>query len=68
MANEMGILSVDLDKINLDFVDFDEDNSDIIIHVRLLAWHNKSEKRKAFKKDICKELMPIAWHPTKWWN
>ena len=22
-----------------------------IIHVRLLAWHNKFEKRKAYKKD-----------------
>ena len=26
----------------------------------------KYEKRKAFKKDINKELMPAAWHPTRW--
>ena len=20
------------------------------------------------KKDISKELMPVAWHPTRWWD
>ena len=60
-ANNMGILGVDLHKINLDDDnDFDEDDPGTIIHVRLLTWHNKFEKRKAFKKDIRKELMPVA--------
>ena len=22
--------------------------------------------KKQFKKDISKELMPVAWHPTRW--
>ena len=29
-----------------------------IIHVRLMAWHNRFKQRKACKKDISKE----AWH------
>ena len=38
-VNEMDILVVDLDKINLDEDNnFDEDDFDTIIHVRLLAW------------------------------
>ena len=63
----MGILSVDLVKINLDDVDFNEDDPATIIHVWLSAWH-KFEKCKAFKKDKSKELMPVAWHPTRWWG
>ena len=47
--NEIGNLNLDLNNINLDN-DFDEDNPDSIIHIRLLAWHNKFEKHKAFKK------------------
>ena len=65
----MGILGVDVDKINLDDkYDFDEDDPETIVHVRLLAWHNKFEKRKACKKDIRKELMPAACHPSRWWD
>ena len=33
-----------------------------------LAWHIKFEKRKALKKKISEELMPLAWHPRRWWN
>ena len=39
-ANEMGILGVDLDKINLDDEkNFYEDDLNTIINVRLFAWH-----------------------------
>ena len=41
----MGILKTDLNNINLDN-NFDEDDSDSIIVIRLLAWHIKFEKRK----------------------
>ena len=47
--NEMGILNRDLNNINLDN-NFDEDDPDTIILIRLLAWHIKFEKRKALKK------------------
>ena len=30
----------------------------------LLAWHTKFEKHTALKK----ELMPVAWHPNRWWD
>ena len=65
----MNILSVDFDKINLDDVDFYEDDPEALIHVRLLTWYNKFEKQKACKKDKkTKELMHVAWHPTRWWD
>ena len=45
----MGILSVNLNNINRDN-NFDEDDPDTIIIIRLLAWCSKFKKRKALKK------------------
>ena len=45
----MGILNIDLNNINLDN-NFDEDDPDTIIHIRILAWHIKFKKQKALKK------------------
>ena len=45
----MGILNIDLNNINLDN-NFDEDDPDTIILIRLLAWHIRFEKHKALKK------------------
>ena len=39
----MGILRVDLDKINLGDLNFCEDDPQTIIHVRIMASHNKYE-------------------------
>ena len=39
-----------------------------ITYVRLMACHNKLEQHKAFKKDISKAFIPVAWHPTRWWD
>ena len=67
--DQMCIVGVDLDKINLDNDNnFDEDDPETIIYLRLLAWCYKFEKRKALKKDINIELMPVAWHRTRWWD
>ena len=44
----MGILSLDLDKIYFDDVNFYENDPETIIHARLLAWHNKFEQCKTF--------------------
>ena len=41
----MDILNIDLNNINLDN-NFDEDDPDTIILIRLLAWHFKFEKHK----------------------
>ena len=45
----MGILSVNLNNTNVDFI-FDENGPDTIILIRLLAWHSKFKKRKVLKK------------------
>ena len=66
-CNGIGIFNIDINNINFDN-NFDEDDPDTIIHVRLLAWHIKFEKRKGLKRELNKELMPIAWHPSRWWD
>ena len=65
-VNKMRIFCADLDKIYLDDVDFDEYDPETIVHIRLLASLNKLKKRKAFTKNITKELMSVAWHRTRW--
>ena len=45
----MGILYVDLSKINVGDIDFDEDDAETI-HVKLIAWGNRIKQRKAFRK------------------
>ena len=65
-SDEMDILSVNLNNINFDDSSFYEDEP--FIHFRLLAWQNKLKKCKAFKKEISKELVLVAWYPTSWWD
>ena len=55
---------IDLDNINLDN-NFDEDDSDSIILIRLLAYHIKFEKGKELIKKLNKVLMPITWHRNR---
>ena len=45
----MGILKIDLNNINLDN-NFNEDDPDAIILIRLLAWHIKFKNVKHLKK------------------
>ena len=40
-SDEMGALNVDPNNINLDDVNFYEDDLEIIIHVSLMAWPNR---------------------------
>ena len=54
----MGILRVDLYKINLDDVNYHEDDPETIIHVRLLACC-KNLKNKKHVKNISKKLIPV---------
>ena len=50
-CNAHCILNIDINNINPDN-NFEEDDPDTIILIRLLAWHTKFEKRKELKKDI----------------
>ena len=60
-ATEVGILAVNLDKINLDDDNnIYEDDLETIVHVRFLTCRNKFEKHKSFKTEISKELMPVS--------
>ena len=51
-CNEMGILSIFVNNINLDDINYDEDDPEIVINIRLLAWHIEFEKRKTLKKRV----------------
>ena len=44
------------------------DEDDYCNDLVLIEWYKKYEKRKAQKASIKKELMLIAWHPSKWWD
>ena len=48
-CDEMGIHDIDFNNINL-HTNFDEDDPNTIILIRLLAWHIKFKKCKAFTK------------------
>ena len=34
----------------------------------IIKWYDGHKKRKAQKAKIEKELMRIAWHPSRWWE
>ena len=36
--------------------------------VRVITWCNRFKQRKACRKKIDKELLSIAWHPTRVWH
>ena len=48
--NRMGILNIDLDNIDLGDTNYEEDDLDTIILIRLLTCHIKFEKGKELKK------------------
>ena len=46
----MGIFDIDLININLDDTNYDEDDPETFIHIKILAGHIKFGKRKALRK------------------
>ena len=62
----MGILSVGCNNIKLFEANLMKLIPKLFFIFRLMTWHNRPKQRKAFKKDISKELMSVARHPTKW--
>ena len=69
LMDDMGFNTIDLNNINLgDDNNFDEDDPETINHVRLMAWPNRCKQQKVCRKERSKELMPVAWHPTKLWD
>ena len=43
------------------YEDFDDDDE-------IIEWHDGYKKLKAQKAQVKKELMLIAWHPSRWWD
>ena len=42
---------------------WDDDDED-----KLFEWYNGYKKRKVQKASIKEELLPIAWHPSRYWD
>ena len=51
MYSYCDILSVNHNNFNLDGTNYEEDDPDIIFHIKLFAWQIKLEKREAFTKS-----------------
>lgn len=64
----MSVISVNLDHINLDDINFYDDDSKTIINGRLLPCYYRYKQQKAFKKEISKEVMFVVWYPARWWD
>ena len=47
-----------------DYYDDDGDNDED----KFFEWYDGYKKRNAQKASIKKELMPIAWHPSRYWD
>ena len=59
-SDELHILSVDLININLDDINFEEDDPETIVHVRLMAWCNRFKQRKAYKKRYKQRIITCS--------
>ena len=64
-SDELGVLTIDLNNINLDDINFDEDDSETIIHVRIMAWHNRLKQQE----KRCKQIINACNVASKrWWD
>ena len=34
----------------------------------IVSWYNSYKHHKSCKKEISKELFPVAWYPRRWWD
>ena len=44
------------------------DDDYVYINKEMVKWYNGYKKHKAQKASIKDRLMPITWHPSRWWN
>ena len=65
-SNDMGLVNVYLNNVSFDDINFNDNDPETIIHVRIMTSCNQYKQCKAWKKDISKELMSVPWHLTRW--
>ena len=44
------------------------DNINDWCYNKFIEWYDGYKKRKAQKAQTKKDLIPIAWHPSRWWD
>ena len=45
-----------------------KNNDDYCNDDEVIKWYEGYQKHKVQKAQIKKELMPIAWHQSRWWD
>ena len=53
---------------NIEYCDDDDGDDDDDDEDNFFKWYDGYKKQKAQKASIKEELMPIAWHPSRWWD
>ena len=48
-----------------DECEYDDDDGD---NDKFIEWYDGYEKRKEQKSQVKEELLPIVWHPSRWWD
>ena len=59
-SNDMVFNTINFTDISLNDDNFDKNDPETIIDVRLMAWRNRYKQHKTCKKQINKDLIPAA--------
>ena len=51
---------------DIEYCDDDDDDDDE--EDKFFEWYDGYKKRNTQKAKIKKELMSMAWHPSRWWD
>ena len=51
-------------QVNMWYDDYYNDDN----YNQVIGWHNGCQKRMVQKAKIKEDLMPIVWHPLRWWD
>ena len=55
-------------QIRVNKINLDDNDLEIMIYVKLVAWCNEYKQCKTLINDLSKQLMFVAWHPLTWWD
>ena len=61
------LINADRINVKLDNNNFNDEDLINIVHVGIIAWYHRFKQRKVCNK-IGRELMPVAWNPSRCWD
>ena len=60
LSDDVDLVYIDLKNFSLDGDNFNDSDPETVIHVRRMGWCSRHKRRKACKKEVSKELMPVV--------